>query len=448
MRTLLLLLLCLGNLALAAAPDVRIQSRLVPADGVSVGGTLNLEVDLLVDTWFTAAPVLPVLSLADAVVAPPSSEASHLTLQLDGKTFFGMRFTYRITPQLARRFEIPPLNFQIQPGQGDGPVKLTSPTLSFDAKPLPHAGKTPQLVANAVRFTQEIQRSHEPLRVGDSVQRHLHIEADGAQAMLLPAPSFAEVKGLRHYLKTPEVKALSDGRGTTTGGMRNDVATYVIEQSGQYQLPAIHLTWWDAGSGQSRELSVPAVELSAITGNYRAPFSISEDLHALGQQARITLAGHGLLLAGVMVLALTLFWLIRTRLHGLWRRLQQWRAARRLAWLNSANYALRLARTQLRQRPIELGGLYLWVRRRTGQLAISSLIQGRSETVTEPVLAFFRSRFGSSREALTQDAATKVVPVLKGVMVEQTDPRCQPHGLRPLDPGLDEPEPLRHTRRS
>ncbi|EJT84021.1 hypothetical protein PPS11_26966 [Pseudomonas putida S11] len=41
----------------------RVQSRLVPPDGALVGGTVSLQVDLLVDSWFTAAPVLPQLQL-------------------------------------------------------------------------------------------------------------------------------------------------------------------------------------------------------------------------------------------------------------------------------------------------------------------------------------------------------------------------------------------------
>lgn len=448
MRILLTILwLCLSLPVLAAEPDVRIQSRLVPADGVSVGGTLQLEVDLLVDTWFTAAPVLPPLSLVGAVVAPPSSEASHLTLQLDGKTFFGMRFTYRITPQLAQRFKIPPLTFQLQPGQASGPVKLSSPAFSFDAKALPHGDKAPQLVANAVRFTQEILHSHQPLRVGDSVTRRLRIEADGAQAMLLPVPGFAVVDGLKRYVQTPTVKALDDGRGTTTGGMREDVATYVVEQTGQYRLPAIQLTWWDANSGQSQVVKVPDIELTAQANSYQAPFSISEDLHALGQQARITLTGHRLLLASAAALLMLLIWLVRTRLRGLWRRALQWREARQRTWLNSPDYALRLARAQLRRRPMELGGLYLWVRRRTGRLAISPLFQGSTESVTQPVLAFFRLIYGANKQPQGQDAASQIVAALDGVMTEQHRPTGQPHGLQPLNPGQGEPPPLHQTRK-
>ncbi|MNH85469.1 hypothetical protein D3C73_379100 [compost metagenome] len=452
MRALLIILLLgLGTLARAVEPEVRIQSRLVPADGVSVGGTLNLEVDLLVDTWFTAAPVLAPLQLAGAVVAPPSSEASHLTEQIDGKTFFGMRFTYRITPQLAQTFQIPPLQFQVQPGQGTGPVSLSSPPLSFQARALPHGGKTPQLVANGVRFTQQIQRSHTPLRVGDSVQRQLRIEAEGAQAMLLPEPHFAAVKGLRRYVQTPSVMAMDDGRGTTTGGVREDKVSYVIEQSGHFTLPPIRLTWWDAGSGQSRELTVPEVALSAAAGTYQAPFSISEDLHALGQQARITLAGKGVLLIGLGLMAVSLLWLMRPRLHALWGQIQKWRTHRRLAWLDSPDYALRLARSQLHQQPTELGGLYLWVRRRSGRLAIAPLLQTGQTSLPQPVLAFFRLKY-DLKNTSEQDAPTglaeEIVPALEGAMMEATDSRSRPHALQPLNPGLDEPDHRRHTRRS
>ena len=263
---------------------------------------------------------------------------------------------------------------------------------------------------------------------------------------------FAAVKGLRRYVQTPTVMAMDDGRGTTTGGVREDKVTYVIEQSGHFTLPPIRLTWWDAGSGQSRKLTVPEVALSAAAGTYQAPFSISEDLHALGQQARITLAGKGVLLAGLGLMAVALLWLGRPRLQALWHRLQTWRTHRRLAWLDSPDYALRLARTQLRQQPAELGGLYLWVRRRSGLLAIAPLLQTGPTSRLQPVLAFFRLNYGLDNKPSGEDAtaalAEEIVPALEGAMKEATDSRSRPHALQPLNPGLDEPDHRRHTRRS
>jgi hypothetical protein len=111
-------LLCLP--ALAADPEVRVAQRLVPEGAIMVGGTVSLEIDLLVDTWFTDAPVLPALDLPGAVVSPPTGEAQHLNQDIDGKRFFGLRYSYRITPQAARHFDIPALAFQVQPGPASG----------------------------------------------------------------------------------------------------------------------------------------------------------------------------------------------------------------------------------------------------------------------------------------------------------------------------------------
>jgi hypothetical protein len=92
----------------------------VPEGAIMTGGTVSLEIDLLVDTWFTDAPVLPALDLPGAVVSPPTGEAQHLNQDIDGKRFFGLRYSYRITPQAARHFDIPALAFQVQPGPASG----------------------------------------------------------------------------------------------------------------------------------------------------------------------------------------------------------------------------------------------------------------------------------------------------------------------------------------
>lgn len=428
------LLLCLPVLTLANEPEVRVQNRLVPEEGAMVGGTLNLEVDLLVDTWFTAAPVLPKLDLPGAVVTPPSGEAQHLTEQQDGKTFFGLRFTYQITPQSAQIFQIPAMEFQVQPGQASGPVKVKGHPLSFVAKALAGAGDGHRLVAQRVRFTQDIQRSHDPLRVGDSVTRQLRIEAEGAQAMLIPPPRFADVKDLRRYPQTPRVQPLGDGRGGTLGGARDDSVTYVIDQAGRYSLPAMQLQWWDA-SGQARSASVPAVELEAAEGTYQAPFSINEDLRALGQKARVKLSGYGLLLGLALVLGGALIYFARPWGRVALGRLRRWKAARYQAWLDSPDYAWRLARRQLEARPTRLDGLYLWVRRSSGALTLSEFSLSSPGRFSDRLLAYFRRRYGAD-EAAGQAPADlmQVLPDVRRTVKEQKRSARARHGLRSLNP--------------
>lgn len=134
MRSLLLtLLLGLQSLLALAEPQLLVEAQLVPEGQALVGATLNLQVDVLTDTWFTQAPQLPKLNLSGAQVTPPSCEAEHLTVQRDGTTLFGLRFSYQITPNQARHFHISALSIQTVPGQGSGPVTVRTAPLDFVA---------------------------------------------------------------------------------------------------------------------------------------------------------------------------------------------------------------------------------------------------------------------------------------------------------------------------
>ncbi|MCE1118605.1 MULTISPECIES: hypothetical protein [Pseudomonas] len=422
---LILWLLCLP--VLAADPEVRIAQRLVPEGAIMPGGTVSLEIDLLVDTWFTDAPVLPALDLPGAVVSPPTGEAQHLNQDIDGKRFFGLRYTYRITPQAARHFDIPALAFRVQPGPASGPVTVSSQPLAFEAKGAGGSPDSAEPVAAQLTFTQQVERSHTPLRAGDSVTRRLRIVAPGAQAMLLHAPVLTEVAGLKRYVQTPGVRPLSDGRGGTLGGEREDTVTYVIGAAGRYQLPEIAYQWRDATSGEVQQAKVPAVTLEATAGAYQAPFSISEDLRAMGHQARLRLGGHGLLMVAAVLGAGALGWGLRARWQALWQRLQRWQARRHQAWLDSPAYAWRQARAQCAAQPLKLDALYLWVRRTSGQ---PGLLCGRAQipdTIKNRLLASFRSRFGVS-------AAPEQAPIaLPRTPPAQPPSEPQRSGLKPLN---------------
>ncbi|WP_100933464.1 BatD family protein, partial [Pseudomonas plecoglossicida] len=301
-RCALFMLCCLTGFVHAAEPEVRVQARLVPATPIMTGATVSLEVDLLVDTWFTDAPVLPALQLAGAVVTPPSGEAQHLNQRLDGKAFFGLRYRYQITPTTAQRFSIPALAFVVQPGQASAALTVHSQPLSFEAKGTASTAGEQRLVAQTLELTQSIEPSHSPLRAGDSITRRLHVVAPGAQAMLIPPPHFAQVDGLKRYVQTPSVTPLSDGRGGILGGQREDSVSYVANSAGHYRLPAIEVQWWDAATGEPHTASVPAVEVVAEAGSYQAPFSLAEDLRALGQGTQVRIASHWLLLLVLLVL--------------------------------------------------------------------------------------------------------------------------------------------------
>ncbi|MCO7630036.1 hypothetical protein NJC08_26785, partial [Pseudomonas fluorescens] len=360
-----LLTSCLFTIqASAAEPQLKVQAHLQPAEGAMVGGLVELQVDVLTDTWFTSAATLPELKLDGALVTPPDGQAQHLNQTIDGQTFSGLRYSYLITPNVARRFDIPPLTVSATPGQASTAISAHSQPLHFSATQPPgfNPGETP-LVASGVRLSQSLINSTTPLKVGDSVTRQLILEADGALAMALPVPSLADVAGLSRYLQTPQVTRLDDGRGNVLGGQRIDTVIYRIDKAGAYTLPAIAVKWWDVKTQQSRIAQVPAVTFEAAANSaYKPVFSITEDLQQLDRNNPHFSTRWLLWLALLAVCIGVGYWLR----PALMRARRQWQArkhARRLAWEQSADFAWQQINPQLQAQPAQLSALYLWLRR-------------------------------------------------------------------------------------
>lgn len=428
-------LLLLPTLAWAV-PHVSVRTELLNSDKAVVGGTVVLQMDVLVDTWFSSPPELPSLSLENAVVTAPGGEALHLTEKQDGTSLFGLRYTYQITPQNAQAYTIPALTVRVTPGQGAGAVDVTSPALHFTAvQPAGASGEEPVLVAQQVAFTQTIVKSHEPLRVGDSLTRELQIRAVGGQAMLIPAPDFAQVKGLSRYVQTPTVHPLSDGRGGVSGGAREDSVIYRVIEQGSFQLPAIELRWWSSADQHMHVASVPAVTIEAAgNAGYQTPFSVAEDLRALRQSAQVNIARHWLvILAALIVGAVCVYfgWPWARSFIGDW---QQRRDQRRRAWLDSADYAWRLTRRQLALRPPQLDALYLWVRRQTGHVDLGSLSEGHDALPIKRLQQCLRMLYGRTRPAsgAFPELGTALVDLHRAYRPRASQPSAQ-YALKPLN---------------
>lgn len=324
------LLLLAGPLC-AAEPQLKVQAQLVPGASVVVGEQLHLQVDVLTDTWFTAGATLPALKLNGARVQAPGGEAQHITQEIGGQTFYGMRYAYRITPNVAQHFSLPALSVSAQPGQASAPLTAQSEPLTFEAsRPAGFAPGEPVLVAGAVRLSQTLAATD--LRVGDSLTRTLTLQADDTPGLALPPPAAAHIPGLRLYPQAPAISNLDDGRGGITAGQRIDRQVYRVERGGHYHLPAISVKWWDTRNHRLQVAQLPALSVEAQAGSaYTPAFSIAEDLKVLGQHRRWQLSQQLMVwVAGAVLLVLAAY-----LLHALWPRVPPiWRRlCRILRWV-------------------------------------------------------------------------------------------------------------------
>ena len=421
------LLLIISTCTHAALPELRVQTHLQPATQIMVGSVVELQVDVLTDTWFTSAATLPDVKLPGALVLPPNGEAEHLNQTLDGKPFSGLRYRYLITPNHAQGFDIPALTVRATPGQASAELAAQSQPLYFDAtQPPGFAPDEPVLVAQALRLTQSLSKTTE-LNVGDSLTRQVTLQADGALAMALPAPAFETVKGLSQYPNTPQISNLGDGRGSITGGQRMDRVTYRIDSAGSHSLPAIRVKWWNASTRQLDTAEVPAITFEASAASSGQPvFSLNEDLKRLGQRHHLHLSQWLIGAAMLLLTLLALGYFARPWWQQVRQSWRQRRDARQAAWRQSADYAWRQIPGQLDGHPLQLSALYVWARRSRLGLRVAGLgpaaqqlLQaryGRQSADDQPLRSFKQSLATLHRQA---ESRTTV---------------ARPSALRPLNP--------------
>lgn len=426
----LLLAWLLCSCALAADPQLRVQAQLLGGDSVVVGETVQLQLDVLTDTWFTGAPQLPTLSVPGALVTPPGDQAQHLTLNLDGSTWFGMRYLYPITVQQAGTLDIPALTVTARPGNAAAALSATTAALHLRVQ-LPTGVQPGQavLVASALSLTQQVNPASRTLKVGDSLTRSVTLQAQGAPSLMLPVTALQAVPGLSLYLKTPQVQALDDGHGHVVGGQRIDTASYRIEQPGSYQLPAVQVHWWSTTEKALRSTTLPAVPFTASAGPAYTPvFSVADDLQRLGQQGRLHLSRHWLG-AALVLAALGLAWRVWRSRGPTWlARWRHWQARRQARRLASAEHAWQQVPVDLARHPPQLTALYLWFRRSQGSVRLAT-----ADDTT--LLALLRRGYGADGAPDTLLAALKAELAQLHARHSPRQPAAPArHGLRPLNP--------------
>ncbi|MBK6296098.1 MAG: BatD family protein [Rhodoferax sp.] len=291
-------------------------------------------------------------------------------------------------------------------------------------------------MAKAVRFSQSIERSATPLKVGDSLTRRLWVEAEGAQGMLIPPAEFATIDGLKSYPLPAEVKPLSDGRGAISQWPAARCAQlHHPEQPGSYRLPALQLQWWDATSATLRTSQVPAVEFEAIANTaYRLPFDFSADLQNLSRGQPLKLSTSKLLLgAGALGLLIGLY-LARARLRQQYQHWLAWRRARHSAWLASEGYAWNQLQRALKTSAVPLQPLYRWLQRSLGSPQLSALSEHLPAPQAQALRQALAARYAAADKAAPLIDLRSSLRAMRPALRRARKRHAADELLRPLNP--------------
>lgn len=236
------------------------------------------------------------LQPSNDVLVQQLGQDSQTSATRDGRSYRVVERKYLLFPQRSGKIHLdgPVLNAEVQDDRGGNdpfgtnaffgnvfgrnpfagmmnatkPLRVRADPLVLDVRPRPASGTGHDwLPAQKVTLAETWQPDNGPLHVGDPITRHVHLSALGLTASQLPDLSVLMPlpDGLRAY---PDQAKLDTGvQGDGVVGTRDQDIALIASRSGRYQIPALHLYWWDTTRNQQREVELPARTLFVLPGS-------------------------------------------------------------------------------------------------------------------------------------------------------------------------------------
>lgn len=290
----------------------------VTPEQVRVGEALELQVTVLVPTWFAQPPAYPDFELANTVTQRPPDSSFPTSRTINGENWSGIVRSFRIYPLQAADYRIDGAELGVSyanPGAAPTRMAVPLPDVRFSAVvPAGAESLSPYLAGPALRLSVDISGDTGSLASGDAVTLEYRAELDGLPAIFLPplAPAM-RFEGATVYADRPRT---ADGPPAT----RSEKLTLVFEAGGEFEVPPVTLSYWNTESGSVEQVTAEGARFS-VSGPTPADSTAADDSgEALSWRSLVAVA-----LAGLLVGALWRVW--RRLLQPAW---QTWHK-RRLA---------------------------------------------------------------------------------------------------------------------
>ncbi len=274
------------------------KAQLSSSNGVFeavVGERVTLAVDVLTRTWFHKAPRFSHLNVRDAITLKADAFATNFSERIGADVYAVQRREYTIFPQRAGQFVINGVEVGAWlPDEPDGPLRkrvLRSKPLLMMIHTLPAVDddelvqrevlkeeKATAFVADDVIMTQRFSSNSDQLRVGDVIERLIEIRATGTLGMLIPSLTWPDIDEAKQVSLSPLIED-KNNRGEFVG-IRLETRQYTLTYSGELELPAITLWWWDGDSWQKSQ--VAGKTLKNIEGRGEARSTVFLDAFSPG----------------------------------------------------------------------------------------------------------------------------------------------------------------------
>ncbi|HXB93926.1 MAG TPA: BatD family protein [Puia sp.] len=350
---------------------------------VYVQQPFRVTITVLTPTWYTAPLQFDHLQIPQAFILPFDQTTLGM-FTVGGKSYAGLQFYFIVFPYQPGAFVIPPIHIVAHtPPAGSSTskeVSISTAAQSFAVRPVPtERGDRNWFVAKNVTIGEHWSKPLQGLKVGDVIERTVVIDAGGTLPQFIPPLQKDSLSFADTWLRSAD---LSDRRDEyDANGRLTQTEIYLLEKEGEFELPAIPVTWWNPISGKLYSRSAAAVGIRVgANPDLGMLVSLKDSLNAGHPTAAAGTAGGkswrlfgmawywavGACLSGLLLLRLSIGWSV-----------SGWRTYRRrhAEYLAGERYAFR----RLMRSPLELqvfiGALYNWWDRYT--------FPGKSCSVTE-----------------------------------------------------------------
>ncbi|MFW3899428.1 BatD family protein [Pseudomonas bharatica] len=208
----------------------------------------------------------------EGVKIEPLGESRTYEKLINGIRHGVIEMRYALYPQQSGAVTVPSLTFSATSAGADSDspnaagntqVRVASRELPLQVRPIPpsYPAGTPWLPARSLTLEEHWSPdpAQSPIQIGDSLTRSVLLKAEGLSSTQLTPLPVSEIAGLRRYPDQPQLRNQIDERGLI--GSREEREALVPTHSGNLELPALEVTWWNTREDHLEHSSLPARSL-------------------------------------------------------------------------------------------------------------------------------------------------------------------------------------------
>lgn len=228
---------------------------------VAVNEPLTLHIVIATPMWFTAPTQLPQIELQSVISSQRHLSSNNANRTLDGQAWSYQSWEIPLFTTSVGDYNIPKMSVTTQVSTQDGEKKdvtLWTPAMRLLSDyPSPSLNKkTTWFAAPSAQLTEQWQVSNDELRVGDSITRSVKLTAEDTLAVMLPNLILSDSNDAYQSYLSPINKQDEIERGDRTA-TQIEKSTYVLQNGGRIEFPAITVKWWNTDTHKLELLSLP-----------------------------------------------------------------------------------------------------------------------------------------------------------------------------------------------